>query len=144
MAKALVARSATLTATASCLPIGTPHCTRALPHLRQSSRPALAIPAVVAGSVSRPVLRVTSATRRPSPSRPIRFSRGTFTSSKLITPLASALSPMKRLRCSTLTPSQSISTTKALMRLVFGLRAMTTISSASVPFVHQSFWPLRM
>src|SRR5207244_3456294 len=46
MAKALVARSATLTATASCLPIGTPHCTRALPHLRQSSRPTLAIPAV--------------------------------------------------------------------------------------------------
>ena len=56
-------------------------------------------------------------------------------------PLARALSPMKRQRCSTFTPGQSVSTMKQLIFFVFGSRAMTTSSSASVPFVHQSFSP---
>ena len=66
------------------------------------------------------------------------------TSLKLITPLPSALSPMKRHRYSTFTPGQAVSTTNALIFLVLGLRAITTSSSASVPFVHHSFSPFRM
>ena len=48
------------------------------------SRHCLAMPAHAAGSVRRPVLSVTSAILRPLPSSPIRFSRGTRTSLKLI------------------------------------------------------------
>ena len=93
--------------------------------------------------VRRPVLSVVSAIFRPSPSLPMRFPQGTRTSLKLTTPLARALSPMKRQRCSTSTPSQSVSTTKALIFFVRGSRAITTSSSARVPFVHQSFSPFR-
>ena len=52
-----------------------------------------------------------------------------------------ALSPMKWSRLTTSTPGQSASTMKALIFLP--VRAMTTISSAMVPLVHQSFSPLR-
>jgi hypothetical protein len=99
------------------------------------------MPAQTAGSVSRPVFRVISASFKPLPSSQSRFSRGTFTSLKETTPLPSALSPMKRQRYSTLTPSQSVSTMKALIFFVCESRAMTTSNSASVPFVHQSFSP---
>ena len=91
----------------------------------------------------RPVFKVTSAILSPFPSAPIRFSRGTRTSWKLMMPLASALRPMKRQRCSTFTPGQSVSTMKQLIFFVLGSRAITTSSSAMVPFVHQSFSPLR-
>ena len=103
----------------------------------------MAIPEQIAGKVSRPVLSVMRATLSPDPSWPIRFSFGTRTSLKLMTPLASALRPMKRQRYSTFTPGQLVSTTKALIRFVFGLRAITTRSSAIVPPVHQSFSPFR-
>jgi hypothetical protein len=50
---------------------------------------------------------------------------------------------MKWQRRTTSTPGQSASTMNAVIR--FGpVRAMTTISSAIVPFVHQSFSPFRM
>ncbi len=39
---------------------------------------------------------------------------------------------------------QLVSTMKQEIFLVFGSRAITTSSSARVPFVHQSFSPLRM
>ena len=49
---------------------------------------------------------------------------------------------MKWSRCTTSTPGQSVSTMKAV--IFFGpVRAITTISSAMVPLVHQSFSPLR-
>ena len=58
---------------------------------------------------------------------------------------------MKRQRCVTSTPGVSVSTTKAVTWLRFlpsisfgGVLAMTTSSFARVPFVHQSFSPLRM
>jgi hypothetical protein len=89
-----------------------------------------------------PVLSVMRAILRPFPSSPTRFSRGTCTLSKLMMPLARAFRPMKRQRCSTFTPGQSVSTMKQLIFFVFGSRAMTTRSSAMVPFVHQSFSPL--
>ena len=58
-------------------------------------------------------------------------------------PFSSALSPMKWSRCTTSTPGQSVSTMNAV--IFFGpVRAITTISSAMVPLVHQSFSPLRM
>ena len=53
-----------------------------------------------------------------------------------------ALSPMKWSRCTTSTPGQSVSTMNAV--IFFGpVRAITTISSATVPLVHHSFSPLR-
>ena len=67
------------------------------------------------GIDSRPSLRVVRAIFSPRPSSPIRFSAGTRTSVKLITALARARRPMKWQRCSTLTPGQSASTTKALI-----------------------------
>ena len=94
------------------------------------------------GMDRRPSLRVVSAILRPRPSCPIRFSAGTRTSLKLMTPLASARRPMKRDRCSTVTPFQAVSTTKAEILRVFGSTAITTSSFAMVPFVHQSLVPL--
>jgi len=132
---------AILCAMASCFPIGTPHCLRSFDQPRTISRQRLPMPAHVAGSVSRPVLSVMRAILRPFPSSPTKFSFGTRTLSKLMTPLARALRPMKRQRCSTFTPGQSASTMKQLIFFVFGSRAMTTKSSAMVPFVHQSFSP---
>ena len=50
---------------------------------------------------------------------------------------------MKWQRCTTSTPGQSVSTMNAV--ILFGpVRAITTISSAMVPLVHQSFSPFRM
>jgi hypothetical protein len=61
---------------------------------------------------------------------------------KSITAFEIAFRPMKRQRCSTLTPGHSASTTKVLIFFVAGSMAMTTSSFASVPFVVQSFFPL--
>jgi hypothetical protein len=142
MANVVAAISLMRCDSASCFQIGTPHCTRSLHHPRTISRHCLAMPVHAAGSVSRPVFSVINAIFKPLPSSPMRFSRGTRTSRNVITPLASAFRPMKRDRCSTLTPGQSVSTTKALIFLVCGSRAMTTSNSAIVPLVHHSFSPL--
>ena len=93
--------------------------------------------------MSRPVLRVTSASLRPLPSPQSTFSAGTFTLVKRMIPFSIALSPMKWSRWTTSTPGQSVSTMNAVIFLG-PVRAMTTISSAMVPLVHQSFSPFRM
>ncbi len=51
---------------------------------------------------------------------------------------------MKWQRTTTSTPGEDFSTMKAEIFFVSGCRAMTTKSSAIVPFVHQSFSPSRM
>ena len=112
--------SAIWCAIASCLPTGRPHCTRSLAQVRQISRQSLAVPTEPLGIDSRPSFKVVRAIFSPRPSSPIRFSAGTRTFLKLITALASARRPMKWQRCSTLTPGQPVSTTKALIFFVFG------------------------
>ena len=104
IAKVFAAIFAIFCATASCFPIGWPHCTRSFAHLRAMRSIAFAAPAQPAGIVRRPVLSVTSASFNPFPSPQRMFSRGTFTLLKRITPFSIALSPMKRSRCSTSTP----------------------------------------
>ena len=103
----------------------------------------------VMGMVSRPVLRVVRASLRPFPSERIRFSFGTRTFLKVISPFSIPRSPMNSSRCSFSTPSHEFSTMKALMgRRDFpsgaGVRAMTTMTSATGALVHQSFSPFRM
>ena len=128
---------------ASCFPISWPHCDRAFAHFRQISSATFPPPTTAAGSESRPVLRVVSAILRPRPSFPMTFSAGIFTSVKRSAAFARARRPMNRQRCVTSTPGQAVSTTNALMAFVLAFLAMTTSSSAIVPFVHQSFEPLR-
>ncbi len=128
---------------ASCLPMGWPHWTRSLPHRRQISRHRLANAAQEAGSVRRPVFRVTSASFKPRPSAHRRFSLGTRTLVKRITPFSIALSPMKWQRITTSTPGHSFSTMNAEIFLVSGWRAITTKRSATVPLVHHSFSPFK-
>ena len=93
IANVVAAMSAMRCAIASCFQTGTPHWTRAADQPRTTSRQCFAMPEQIAGSVNRPVLSVTNATFRPEPSCPIRFSFGTCTSLKLITPFASAFEP---------------------------------------------------
>ena len=143
IAKVRAAMSEILWVIASCLPMGLPHCTRSFDQRRTTPRQAFTVPTEMLGMESRPSLRVVSAILRPLPSWPIRFSAGTRTSLKSITAFEIARRPMKRQRCSTLTPGQSASTTKVLIFFVPGSMAMTTSSFASVPFVVQSFLPLR-
>ena len=57
-------------------------------------------------------------------------------------PFSISLSPMKWSRCTTSTPGQSVSTMNAVI-FFDPVRAITTISSATVPLVHHSFSPLR-
>ena len=83
------------------------------PPARRSRAHRLAPATAEAGSVSRPVLSVTSASLRPLPSPQSMFSTGTFTLVKRMTPFSIALSPMKCSRCTTSTPGQSVSTMKA-------------------------------
>ena len=66
-----------------------------------------------AGSVSRPVFSVTSASFRPRPSPRSRFSFGTRTFVKRMTPFSIAFRPMKWQRRTTSTPGQSFSTMNA-------------------------------
>ncbi len=93
--------------------------------------------------MSRPVFRVISASLSPLPSPQSTFSTGTFTLVNRMIPFSSALSPMKWSRCTTSTPGQLVSTMNAVIFLG-PVRAITTIISAMVPLVHQSFSPLRM
>ena len=142
---------ASFCATASCLPMGWPHCTRSLHHFRAIETICFPAPAQPAGIVSRPVFNVISASLRPFPSSQRMFSRGTFTLVKRMTPFSSALSPMNRSRCTTSTPGIDDSTMNAVICLrglppttLSGVFAITTNSSARVPLVHHSFSPLMM
>ena len=92
-------------ATASCLPTGLPHCTRSFDHSRATFVAHLETPRQIAGSASRPVLRVVRAILRPMPSFPITFSSGTKTSSSSVTEFSIPRRPMNWLRCSIVTPS---------------------------------------
>ncbi len=145
--KAEPAMNAMCLATASWSPIRVPHWTRSFDHSRAIFSAHLASAAVIAGSDSRPRLRVSSAIFRPSPSAPIRFATGTRTPSSRVTPFSMPRRPMKALRCSTTTPGQSHSTTKAEMPpgcpSDSGTRAMMTARSAMVPLVVHSFTPSR-
>ncbi len=126
MANVVAAISASSCAIASCLPIGWPHWTRSFDQTRQTSRQRLANAAQEAGSVSRPVFKVTRASFRPRPSASRRFSRGTRTFVKRMTPFSIARSPMKWQRVTTSTPGQSRSTMNAEIFFVSGCFAMTT------------------
>ena len=150
IANAFAVSRATFCAIASCLMIGTPHCTRSFAHSRTPRTSALVAPATDAGIVRRPVFSVMSASfsPRPSPHRMLRA--GTCTSLNDIHPFSIAFSPMKRQRCSTVMPGVAASTMNAVIRFLrslpfttrSGVRAITTNRSARVPFVHQSFSPL--
>jgi hypothetical protein len=100
----------------------------------------------MAGSESRPVLSVRRAIFKPLPMPPTMFSAGTRTWWKRVTPFSIPRSPMKALRRSTVIPGESASTMKVVIPprcpSVTGTRAMTTSSSATTPFVVQSFTPL--
>ena len=145
---ALPARKEILCATASCLPTGWPHWTRSEANSRATLVAHFATPTQIAGSARRPVLRVDSAIFRPWPSLPIRFSFGTKTSSSSVTEFSIPRSPMKALRCSTVTPSVSSGRMKALIpprwpdSSSFGTFAITTTTSAITPLVAQSLRPL--
>ena len=100
-------------AIASCFPTGAPHWTRSPAHCRQTSSEALPAVEQNAGSDKRPVLSVINASFKPSPSPQSRFSFGTRTSVKRMTPLDRPLRPMKLHVRTTSTPGQSASTMKA-------------------------------
>jgi len=136
----------TITAIASCSPRCAPHCVRVPAQARVACSIDAAAPAQLAGTASRPVLSVVSASLSPLPTAPSTFSFGTRTPRKRSTPFSSARNPMKLHRCSTSNPGVFASTTKAVIcRLPFtsGVRAITTRSSAMVPLVHQIFSPSR-
>ncbi len=99
----------------------------------------------MAGIANRPALRVVSAILRPSPSRPIRFSRGTRTFRSEVSPFSMPRNPMNALRRCTVIPGASASTMNALIPprcpSDFGTRAITTSSSATTPLVVHSFVP---
>jgi hypothetical protein len=112
------------------------------------SRLSLPAAAQKAGSASRPVFNVMSASLRPLPSSQSRFSRGTFTPVKRSTPFERPLRPMKEHLCTTSTPGESVSTMNAVIGFLFepfsgGVRAITTMMSARGPLVVQSFSPFR-
>ena len=104
---ALPAMNASFCATASCLPIGRPHCTRSVAHSRATLVAHFEAPTEIAISAKRPVFSVLSAIRRPSPSRAIRFSSGTKTSLRTVTEFSIPRRPMNALRCRTVIPSLS-------------------------------------
>src|ERR1051325_2811032 len=138
-------------ATASCLPIGAPHCTRSFAHsfaICTMRRPPAAQPA---GMVRRPVLSVMSASLRPRPSPHRRCSFGMKTLLNLISTLPMPRRPMNWQRCAISTPGVSVSRMKAeicFFSFPFttfgGVCAITTMTSAFRPFVHHSFSPLRI
>ncbi len=146
-AKVVAAMKLILEPTASCSATGLPHCSRSAAHSRAIFRHHLPAPAHIAGSESRPVLRVVSAIFRPAPSGPIRLAAGTRTWWKRVTPFSMPRRPMKALRFSTVMPSEVASTTNAVMPPLcpsdFGTRAMTTSRSATTPLVVHSFTPSR-
>ena len=95
-----------LAPTASCWATGLPHCSRAADHSRAIFRHHLPAPTHMAGSESRPVLRVVRAIFRPAPSGPMRFAAGTRTWWKRVTPFSMPRRPMKALRFSTVMPGR--------------------------------------
>ena len=140
--------NASFCATASCLPIGLPHCTRSVDHSRAILVAHFDAPTAIAISASRPVFRVVSAILSPSPSRAIRFSSGTNTSLRIVTEFSIPRRPMNALRCRTVTPSLLYGSTNALIPprwpSLLGTFAITTTMSATVPFVAHSLRPLIM
>ena len=74
----------------------------------------------------RPVFSVTSASFSPRPSAQSRFSFGTFTFVKRMTPFSIAFRPMKWQRITTSTPGHDRSTMNAEIFFVSGCRAITT------------------
>ena len=139
---------ASFCATASCLPIGRPHCTRSMAHSRATLVAHFEAPTAIAISARRPVFRVLSAILSPSPSRAIRFSSGTNTSLRSVTEFSIPRIPMNALRCRTVMPSVLYGTTNALIPprwpSPLGTFAITTTMSAIVPFVAHSLRPLIM
>src|SRR5439155_339165 len=98
---------------------------RRLPARAQRIRRLVAaLAAQVAGSVSLPVFRVTSASFSPRPSASSRFSFGTRTSVNRMTPFSIAFNPMKWQRWTTSTPGHAFSTMKAEIFPVSGCFAM--------------------
>ncbi len=87
MAKVFAAMVPIFCAIASCWPIGRPHWMRSVDQRREISRQRFPAATEEMGSVSRPVLRVTSASFSPLPSPQSTFSLGTRTLTKWITPL---------------------------------------------------------
>ncbi len=142
----LAAISASICATASCRPTGLPHCTRLAAKSRATFRHHLPAAAQLIGTVSRPVLSVTSASLSPRPSPHSRFSRGTRTWVNRSRAFSMPRSPMNSSRLTISIPGHEVSTMKALigpgLPSLPGVRAITTISSAIGPFVHHSFSPL--
>src|SRR5580704_4146828 len=137
---------ASFSATAACLPIGRPHCSRSIPHFRAMAKHRFDTPTHAAGNVNRPVFSVVSATRSPLPSLSRIFSRGTRTLVKCTTPLYSAFNPMNRQRQTISTPGVFMSTTNAVIwflglpcTIFGGVFAITTITPAFTPLVHQLF-----
>ncbi len=100
----------------------------------------------MAGIDNRPVFSVVRAIFRPCPSFPSRLVTGTRTSLNRVTPFSIPLSPMNKLRFSTVMPGASASTTNAEMPPLppscGGTLAITTTSSAITPLVVQSLLPL--
>ena len=92
-----------------------------------------------------------SASFKPLPRPPIKFSAGTRALVKRIRPFSMALIPMNSQRCRTSTPGVSISKMKAEISLnsrpdlevLLPLTAITTITSATTELVHQSFSPFK-
>ena len=89
-----------------------------------------------------------SASFKPLPSPQSRFSFGTRTFVKRMTPFSMPRMPMNSSRCGTSTPAQLVSTMNAVIGPGLpsrpGVRAITTISSAIGPFVIHSFSPFRI
>src|SRR3989338_3706152 len=81
-------------ATASCSPIGAPHCFLSFAHVRATHRHHLLMPVTAAGRLRRPELSVRSANFNPWPSPRMIFSLGTLTLLNLITPFWIAFRPM--------------------------------------------------
>ena len=133
-------------ATASCSPIGRPHCTRSRDHSRAIFSASLPAAAQLAGSASLPVFSVVKAIFRPWPSSPMRLAAGTRTSSNLVTPFSRPRRPMNAFRRSTVIPAAAASTTNAVIPprcpSPSGTRAITTSRSATTPFVVHSLTPL--
>lgn len=146
-AKVVAAMKEIFAPTASWRATALPHCSRTPAHSRAIFSDHLPTPTHMAGSESRPVFSVVRAILRPAPSGPIRFAAGTRTWWKRVRPFSMPRSPMKALRCSTVMPGESASTTKAVMPPLCpseaGTRAMTTSRSATTPLVVQSFTPSR-
>src|SRR5271165_4279419 len=125
-------------ATASCSPIGRPHCTRSRDQSLAIFSASLPVAAQLAGSASLPVFSVVKAIFRPWPSSPMRLAAGIRTWWNLVTPFSRPRRPMNAFRRSTVIPAAAASTMNAVIPprcpSPFGTRAITTSRSATTPF----------